>query len=85
MLAFVCLIVLFQFTVVTRCGAAGHRAAGRAQEELSVALVPAQIPLQQMEEETVMDKALLQNLENVINTTAQVNILQNNSVDMQND
>ena len=61
--------------VVTRRGVAGHHVPGHAQEELSVALVPAPIPLLQMEEETAADKEKLQNLENVINTTAQVNIL----------
>ena len=64
--------------MVTRSGAAGHRAAGHAQEELSVALVPAPIPLLQTEEETVMDKALLQKLENVIIMTVQVNIFMRN-------
>ncbi|KAL9963174.1 hypothetical protein ACROYT_G032349 [Oculina patagonica] len=60
-----------QFMVVTRAGAAGHGAVGHAQEELSVAPVHAPIPFLQMEEETVADKEKIQNLENVITTTAQ--------------
>ncbi len=41
--------------VVTRSGAAGHGAAGHAQEELSVAPVHAPIPRLQTEEKTVAD------------------------------
>lgn len=58
--------------VVTRSGVTGLGAAGLAQEELNVVLVHVPIPLLQTEEETVEDKEKLQNLENVITTTAQV-------------
>lgn len=56
--------------VFTRSWAGGLTVAAHAQEELSVAPVHAPIPLLQTEEETAVD--LLQNLENAIDTTAQL-------------
>ncbi len=63
-----------QFMVVTRNGAAGHGAVGHAQEVLRVVPVHALILRLQTEEETVVDKEKLWNLENVITMTAQVNV-----------